>query len=74
MIKDFAYIGSCNCDGVRNLKYEKNGYIVYLRPKKKVYHIKFNNNYLVKYQPYSTLCQKLKSLGLTDSDECLEIS
>ena len=39
-----------------------------------MYHIKFQNNYLEKYQPISTLCEKLKSLGLTDSNECLEIS
>jgi len=74
MIKDFTYIGKCNCNGTTNYKYQKDGYIVYHLPKKRMYHLKFQNNYLEKYQPVSTLCEKLKSLGLTDSNECLETS
>lgn len=71
MIKGFNYCGYCNCDGVRNLKYCKDGYIVYIRPKKKNYHIKHGNTYLKKFQPIKELCSQLKNLGLVDSEECL---
>ncbi len=74
MITGFNYIGKCNCSGVRNLKYQKGQYIVYYQPKKKRYHLKEKNNYLVKNQPLSTLCEKLKSLGLTDSNDCFAMS
>ena len=72
MINGFKLIGTCNCSGTKNYKYEKNGYIVYHVKKRMLYHIKHNNNYLVKNQPLSTLCSKLKSLGLIGSDDCLE--
>jgi hypothetical protein len=71
MITGFQYIGSCNCTGVKNMKYEKEGYIVYYIPKRKIYHIKHGNHYISKNQPILTLCEKLKSLGLTDSNNCL---
>ncbi len=71
MIEGFQYIGKCNCSGVLNMKYQKGNYIVYYQPKRKVYHLKEKNNYLVKSQPIATLCEKLKSLGLVESAECL---
>jgi len=70
MINGFKLIGKCNCSGTANYKYEKNGYIVYHVKKRKMYHIKFQNGYLVKNQPINTLCQKLKSLGLVDGEDC----
>jgi hypothetical protein len=72
MIKGFTYCGYCNCTGTRNNKYEKDGYIIYYQPKRKLYHLKYNNSYIIKNEPITTLCQKLKSLGLIDSGECLE--
>lgn len=71
MINGFTLIGTCNCSGTKNYKYQKDGYIVYYIKKRSLYHIKFNNNYLVKNQPIKTLCEKLISLGLTDSKDCL---
>lgn len=70
MINGFRLIGTCNCSGTKNYKYEKNGYIVYHVKKRSLYHIKFNDSYIVKNQPISTLCQKLKSLSLVDSEDC----
>ena len=74
MINGFKLIGSCNCSGTKNYKYEKNGYIVYHVKKRQMYHIKYKNNYLVKNQPISTLCSQLVSLGLVESEECLSIN
>lgn len=71
MITGFTYAGQCNCSGTKNLKYSKDGYIVYYIKKRKTFHIKQGNNYLVKNQPESILCEKLKSLGLVDSADCL---
>jgi len=66
-----AYAGKCSCGGTTNLKYQVSKYIIYYLPKKKAYHIKEGNQYLVKSQPIATLCQKLESLGLT---ACVESS
>jgi len=74
MIKEFTYCGSCNCNGTRNLKYCKDGVIVYYQPKRKTFHIKRENNYLIKNEPISKLCATLKSLGVTELDECLGIN
>ena len=74
MIEGFKYIGSCNCTGVKNLKYERSGYIVYYIKKRNLFHIKFQNNYIAKNQPILTLCAKLKSLGLVESNDCLNTS
>lgn len=71
MIDGFTYCGSCNCSGTKNMKYEKDGYIVYHLPKRNIFHLKFNNNYILKNEPLSTLCDKLKSLGLVESGQCL---
>jgi len=71
MIDGFTYVGSCNCGGVRNVKYQKGKYIVYYIKKGNRYHLKEKNNYLVKNQPITTLCERLKSLGLVDSADCL---
>lgn len=74
MINGFTLIGKCNCSGTANYKYEKNGYIVYHVKKRKMYHIKYLNNYIIKNEPIETLCQKLKSLSLVDSEDCSELS
>ena len=74
MIDGFKYIGSCNCGGTKNMKYAKDGYLVYYLPKRKTYHLKYINDYLVKNQPIATLCEKLKSLGLTELENCLATS
>lgn len=74
MINGFTLIGSCNCSGTKNYKYEKNGYIIYHLKKRSTYHIKFNNNYIIKNEPIKTLCQQLKSLGLVDLEDCSELS
>jgi hypothetical protein len=74
MINGFTLIGRCNCSGTTNYKYEKAGYIVYHVKKRSKYHIKYNGGYIVRDQPISTLCSKLKSLGLVSSDECLDAS
>jgi len=71
MINGFRLIGSCNCSGTKNYKYEKDGYIVYHVKKRSLYHIKHLNNYIVKNEPIKTLCSKLKSLGLIESEDCL---
>lgn len=74
VINGFSYCGYCNCTGTRNYKYEKDGYIVYYMPKRKLYHIKYKNSYIEKNQPLSTLCEKLKLLGVIDSADCLSIN
>lgn len=72
MINGFTLIGTCNCGGIKNYKYKKGDYIIYHVKKRSLYHIKYKNNYLVKNQPINTLCQKLKSLSLVDSEDCLD--
>lgn len=69
-----AYAGTCNCGGVKNIKYQKGKYVIYFIPKRKVFHIKEQNNYLVKSQPIATLCEKLKSLGFPACVESLSTS
>lgn len=64
----FTYCGYCNCSGTKNYKYSKNEYIIYYLPKPRLYHIKLQNHYLDKNQPLSTLCQKLRSLGIVNSE------
>jgi hypothetical protein len=72
MIEGFNYIGSCNCTGTKNLKYQKGNYIIYHLPKRKTFHLKEGNTYAYKNQPISTLCEKLKLLGLTELNDCLK--
>lgn len=64
----FVYSGFCRCSGTQNYKYSKGNYIVYFLPKRKTYHLKFLNNYLIKNEPVATLCPKLKSLGIVNSE------
>lgn len=71
MINGFRLIGSCNCSGTKNYKYEKDGYIVYHVKKRSLYHIKQGNNYIIKNEPIKTLCSQLKKLGLVSSEDCL---
>lgn len=74
MINGFKLIGSCNCTGTKNYKYEKNGYVVYHVKKRSLFHIKHRNSYIEKNQPISLLCEKLRSLGLVESGDCLSQS
>ena len=71
IVETDGYIGKCNCSGTVNRKFKKDKYIIYFLPKRREFHIKEGNNYLVKNQPLSTLCSKLKSLGFPD---CVEYS
>ena len=66
---EFSYCGRCNCTGTLNVKYEHKGFIIYHLPKRKLFHLKKDNHYLVKNEPINNLCEKLKQhcgIGLAE--------
>lgn len=64
LIKSFGFYpsGSCDCGGVRNEKYRKGPYVIYIREKKNQFKIKRNNEVVV---PLKSLNELEKALQET---------
>lgn len=64
ILKQFGFYksGSCNCGGVRNIKYKNGKYICYLRPGKEIFRIKEKNSFLDPFQPVSLLKNALNKI------------
>jgi len=66
LIKSYGFYpsGSCDCGGVRNDKYRKGPFIIYIRKTKNLFKIKRNNEVIV---PLKSLNDLEKSLQETFS-------
>jgi hypothetical protein len=66
LIKQFGFYpsGTCDCGGVRNDKYRKDGYTIYIRKTKHQFKIKRKNEVIV---PLKSLNELEKSLQETFS-------
>lgn len=64
LIKSFGFYpsGSCDCGGVRNEKYRKGPFVIYIRVKKNQFKIKRNNEVVI---PLKSLNELEKALQET---------
>lgn len=64
LIKSFGFYpsGSCDCGGVRNYKYRKGPFVIYIREKKNQFKIKRNNEVVI---PLKSLNELEKALQET---------
>lgn len=64
LIKQFGFYpsGSCDCGGVRNDKYRKGPFVIYIREKKNQFKIKRNNEVVI---PLKSLNELEKALQET---------
>ena len=58
----FKYEGICNCDQTLNYKYSKGGYLFYIRPKRKNFHVKQGLKYIKKHEPILNLYATTQNL------------
>lgn len=64
LIKSFGFYpsGTCDCGGVRNDKYRKGAYVIYIRKTKNLFKIKRNNEVII---PLKSINELEKSLQET---------
>lgn len=62
LIKQFGFYpsGSCDCGGVRNDKYRKGSYVIYIRVKKNQFKIKRNNEVVIPLKSLNELEKDLQ--------------
>lgn len=62
LIKQFGFYpsGSCDCGGVRNEKYRKGPYVIYIRVKKNQFKIKRNNEVVIPLKSLNELEKDLQ--------------
>lgn len=64
--KGWKYAGQCNCNATLNRRFTKDGYYIYLMPKRKQFYIKRDNNKVYPVSPLSNLTQAINSLYATE--------
>jgi hypothetical protein len=60
----FTQIRGCSCGGVRNDKYKKGIFTVYVRVGKMTFRIKQNNNYITASKPINFLHEELVAASI----------
>lgn len=66
ILSDAGYLETkgCSCGGVRQEKFKKDSYTVYVQVRKQTFRIKQNNNYITLSQPLSKLNETLAAQAI----------